>query len=129
MTEELLAAEQLVIGVLQPALAQHLVRQVMRVLQDRQARHQPCRQRWAARMAGVALTKPLLEELPVDLPRQPHQRVAGIDNLIKPRSQQVLLATVPTFVRSHASLARCPEPTESQSAASDQFARKRRHTL
>src|SRR5262249_17941640 len=55
----------------------------------------------------------------------PNQRVPRIDNLIKPRSQQVLLATVPTFVRSHAILARCLERTESQRSASDQFARNR----
>jgi len=53
--EELLAAEVLVIGVLDPALAQHLIGQVIAVLEDRQPRHQPCRQR---RVAGIVGTVP-----------------------------------------------------------------------
>jgi hypothetical protein len=38
--EELLATEVLVIGVLDPALAQHLIGEVISVLEDRQPRHQ-----------------------------------------------------------------------------------------
>ena len=38
--EELLAAEELVIGVLYPALAQDLIGEVVGVLEDRQSRHQ-----------------------------------------------------------------------------------------
>ena len=37
--KELLAAEQLIIGVLDPALAQNLVGQIVHMLEDRQARH------------------------------------------------------------------------------------------
>ena len=51
--EELLAAEELVIGVLDPALAQHLVGQVIGVLEDRQPRHQSRRQRRLARIVRV----------------------------------------------------------------------------
>src|ERR1700689_3408011 len=43
--KELLAAEQLIIGVLDPALAQNLVGKVVHVLEDRKARHQTRRQR------------------------------------------------------------------------------------
>jgi hypothetical protein len=39
MLEELLAAEELVIGVLDPTFAQHLVGEVVGVLEDRQPRH------------------------------------------------------------------------------------------
>src|ERR1700758_2123700 len=54
--KELLAAKQLKIRVLDPALAQRLVRQVMHGLEDRQARHEPRRQ-W--RMPGmIAMTAP-----------------------------------------------------------------------
>src|SRR5258708_38940094 len=43
---------------------------------------------WGA-VAGVAI-----EESPVDLLRQPHQRVAQVDDLVQCRLQQVLLAIV-----------------------------------
>ncbi len=48
MLEELLPAEELVIGVLDPALAQDLVGEVVGVLEDREPRHQPRRQRRTA---------------------------------------------------------------------------------
>ena len=41
--EELLAAEVLAIRIFHPTLAQHLVGEVIGVLEDRQPRHQPCR--------------------------------------------------------------------------------------
>ena len=41
--EELLSAEQLVIGILDPARAQILVGEIMHVLENREPRHQP---RW-----------------------------------------------------------------------------------
>ena len=44
VAEAQLAAEVLVIGVLDPARAQHLVREIVHVLQDEQAGHQPRRQ-------------------------------------------------------------------------------------
>ena len=39
MLEELLAAEELIVGVLDPALAQNLIGEVVTVLEDRQSRH------------------------------------------------------------------------------------------
>jgi hypothetical protein len=46
--EKLLAAEALKVWVLYPALAQHVVGQIVAVLEDRKPRHQPRRQRWTA---------------------------------------------------------------------------------
>jgi hypothetical protein len=63
--EELLAAEELVIGVLDPALAQHFVGQVVGVLEDRQPRHQSRRQWRAARIIGVNRPKLPFQELPI----------------------------------------------------------------
>jgi hypothetical protein len=40
--EELLSAEELKIGVLDSALIQHLIGEVVHMLEDRQARHQAC---------------------------------------------------------------------------------------
>ena len=92
--EELLAAEELVIGVLHPALTQHFVGQIVRVLQDRQPRHQPCRQRRLAGLVAVDRPKPFFQEAPVDRPRQLHQRMVHVDDLIQPRAQQILLAAL-----------------------------------
>src|SRR4051812_49035157 len=62
MLEELLAAEELVIGVLDPTLAQHLVGEVVGVLEDRQPRHHPRRQRRPPGIIGVDLAEPLFQE-------------------------------------------------------------------
>jgi hypothetical protein len=39
----------------------------------------------------------LLQEIPVDLPRQPHQRVAHVDDPIQYRQKQILLPLVAGF--------------------------------
>ena len=91
MLEELLAAEELVIGVLDPALAQHLVGQVVRVLEDRQPRHQPRRQRRPAGVIGVNLAEPLFQKAPVHRARQRHQRMAHVDDLVEPGAEKILL--------------------------------------
>ena len=64
--------------------AQSLVGKVISVLEDRQARHQPRRQRRLARLVGVDCTERPLQKMPIDRPRQLHQRVVHIDDLIKP---------------------------------------------
>jgi hypothetical protein len=64
--EKLLAAKELEIGVLQPTIAQCLVGEIMRVLQDRQARHEPRRQGWASHNVGVDRPEALLQKAPVD---------------------------------------------------------------
>jgi hypothetical protein len=66
--KDLLAAEQLIIGVLDPALAQNLVGEVVHGLEDRQARHQPPRQRRLARVVGIDRAEPLFQKAPVDRP-------------------------------------------------------------
>jgi hypothetical protein len=62
MLEELLATEELVIGVLQPALAQYLIGEVVGVLEDGQARHQARRQWWPAGLIIIDRAELLLEE-------------------------------------------------------------------
>jgi len=90
-----LAAEELIIRVLQPARAQHLVRQIVHVLQDEQPGHQPGRQRRLSRPGRAYAGKPAVEKAPVDLTRQPHQRMAEVDDLLQRRPQQILLTIVP----------------------------------
>jgi hypothetical protein len=87
VAEAQLAAEELVIRVLQPARAQHLVRQVVHVLQDEQPCHQPGRQAGLARTWRAHAGKAPIEKPPIDLARQPHQRMAQIDDLFQRRPQ------------------------------------------
>ena len=95
VAEALLAAEELVIRVLDPARAQHLVGQVVHVLQDEEPGHQPRRQRRLARPWAHTAPKRRSRKAPVDLLRQPHQRMLHVDDLIERRPQQVLLTIVP----------------------------------
>src|SRR6266540_4019803 len=95
MLEELLAAEVLEVRVLHPAITQSLVGKVISVLEDRQPRHQPRRQRRLARLVGVHRTKLLFQKTPVDRPRQLHQGVVHVDDLVKPGAEQILLAALP----------------------------------
>ena len=101
MLEELLPAEVLIIRVLHPALAKHLVRQVVGVFEYHQPRHQPRGQRRLTGAVRVGLPKRPLQECPVCLARQPHQRMAQIDDLVQPRSEQVLFARLTTFPWLH----------------------------
>ena len=64
--EELLAAEVLEIRVLDPALAQRLVGEVVHVLEDGKPRHQPRRQRRVPRLVRVDRSELLFQEAPVD---------------------------------------------------------------
>jgi hypothetical protein len=95
VAEAQFAAEELVIRVLQPARAQCLVRQIVHVLQDQQPGHQPGRQAGLSRAGRTHPGKPGVEKTPIDLPRQPHQRVAEVDDRLQRRPQQVLLTIVP----------------------------------
>src|SRR5260370_14932606 len=101
MLEELLAAEVLEVWVLHPAIAQSLVGKVISVLEDRQPRHQPRRQRRLARLVGVHRTKLLFQKKPVDRPRQLHQGLVHVDDLIKPLTEQILLADLPPPASPH----------------------------
>jgi hypothetical protein len=82
--EELLGAEQLKVQVLDPALAQSLVRKVVHCLQDRKARHEQRRQRRMTRFVRIGRSEPLLEKPPVDGSTELRQRVAHVDDLVEP---------------------------------------------
>jgi hypothetical protein len=47
------------------------------------------------------LAEAVLEEGPVDLPRQPHQRVPHADDLVEPRPEHVPLARFASSGRFH----------------------------
>ena len=89
------------VRVLDPARAQVLVRQVVHRLEDRQARHQPRRQRRMARLVRIDRSEPLLEKPPVDRPAELRQRVAHVDDLVEPRPEQIVLSAVPPLLRPH----------------------------
>jgi len=82
--EELLAAEVLVIRVLNPQRAHGLVAEVVRVLEDRKPRHQPRRQRRPAGAVRIDRAKSLLQEPTIDRLGEPHQGVAHVDDLVEP---------------------------------------------
>jgi len=115
VTEAQFPAEELVIRVLQPARAQHFVRQIVHVLQDQQPRHQSGRQSRLSLARRAYAGKAPVEKTPIDLPRQPHQRVAEVDDLLQRRPQQILLPVVPRL-RHRAPNADDIRPTESQIA-------------
>ena len=102
--EELLAAEVLVIRVFEPQLAHDLVAEIIGVLEDREPRHQPRRQRRPAGPVLIDGAECRFQEAPVDRPRQPHQRVIHVDDLIEPRAKQILLAALPPFPWPHRTL-------------------------
>jgi hypothetical protein len=102
--EKLLAAEELVIGVLHPTLAQHLVGEVVGVLEDAKPRHQARRQRRLAGAVRVDLPERLFQKAPIHRARQRHQRMLHVDDLIKPGAEQVLLAAVSPLPRPHPNL-------------------------
>ena len=91
MQEVLLAAEVLVIGVLDPTGAEHLVRQIVRVLQDSEAGHQPGRQRRLAGRVGVNLAEFAPDERPVDQTAKPYEFVPHVDDLVEPCPEEIIL--------------------------------------
>jgi hypothetical protein len=99
--EELLAAKQLKIRVLDPALAKGLVGVIVHVLEDGEPRHRPRRQRRAGWNNGVNRAEPLLQKAPVDGRGELGQRMAHVDNLIESRSKQILLPAVPWLLWPH----------------------------
>ncbi len=89
MLEVIKAAEMLVVRVLHPARAHHLVRQVEDVLQEVQPDHQPRRQ---PRPSDLRVERPerRLEHPPVDHLRQPDHLVARIDDVAQAGAEQVI---------------------------------------
>ena len=63
--------------------------------EDEQTRHQTDRQRRLAVAGRVNLAQPPVEEAPVDLSGQPHQRMAHVDDPLQHRPEQVRLPIVP----------------------------------
>jgi hypothetical protein len=90
-----------VIGVLQPAIAQSLIGEVVHVLEDGEARHQPRGQGRLSRAVGVGRVQLAFQEIPIDGTGHSHKGMGGIDDLIEARAQQVLLAPVLTFGGPH----------------------------
>src|SRR5215210_766799 len=100
----------------------------MHVLEDRQARHQPRRQRRASEGVRIDHPKPLLEEAPVDRSRELHHRMSEVDNLVEPRPEDIALPRLPTFLRPHESPRRRPRCSQGITAPMpDQCARKPVH--
>ena len=116
MLEELLAAKELVIGILDPARAQILVGEIMHVLEDREPRHQPRRQRRMAGLVGIDRAEPLLEKAPVDRAAELRQRVVHVDDLVEPRLEEIILPAVPPLLGPHRiTLRQADGETESRS--------------
>src|SRR5437660_489819 len=63
--------------------------------------YQPRRQRRLARFVGVHRPERILQKTPIDRPPQLHQRAFHVDDLIKPRAEQILLAGLPSLAWSH----------------------------
>src|SRR5471032_705954 len=101
MLEKLLAAEVLVIGVLDPALAQRLIRQVVGVLEDDQPGHQSGRQRRMAGIIRVDLPEATFQEAPIHRPRQRDQWMLQVDDLIEPGAKQILFTRLSSFPWPH----------------------------
>ena len=91
MLEERLAGEMLIVGVLDPAGDDRLIRQPPGVLQIEQPSHQP-RFRRRPPLAGRRKPRPLaVKHLPIDQGRQLHQLVPRVDHVDQPRTQQIIL--------------------------------------
>lgn len=78
----------LIIGIHDPTSAQHLIPEIVHVLQNEQAGDKP---RWQAELSETSLAHratAVIQNLPVDQRRQPHQRGARVDDLIEGRSNR-----------------------------------------
>ena len=99
--KELFATEELIIGIFDPALAQNLVREIVHVFEDGEPGHQPRGQRRASRNVGVDRAEAFFEKVPINGLRKLRQSVVHIDDLIKPRLEQIVLTAVPPLLRPH----------------------------
>src|SRR6476646_2616841 len=105
MLEELLPTKELEIGILDPAVTQRLIAQVVHVLEKRQACHQPRRQRRAAGAIRIDRSELHLQKPPIDRARKLYQRMRQINDPIQPGAEQILL---PGSCRSRGRLAYPP---------------------
>src|SRR6266540_3706768 len=94
MPEHRFAAEILEIRVLYPPVAQRLVREIVHVLEDQKPGYQPRRQRRLSRPYAAYRTEALCQKIPIDLRREPHQRMAEVDDRLQRRAKQVVLTVV-----------------------------------
>jgi hypothetical protein len=88
------AAEILEIRVLYPPVAQRLVREVVHVFEDEQPGHQPCWHRWLSRPDATYRAEALRQKVPTNLRRDPHQRMAKVDDRLQRLAKQAVLAVV-----------------------------------
>jgi hypothetical protein len=108
----LLAAEELVIGALDPARAKILVGEIVHVLEDRKRGHQPRRQRRVSGLVRIDRAEPPLEKAPVDRPAELRQRVIEVDDLVEPGLERIVLPAVPSLFGPHRITS--AKPTERQ---------------
>ncbi len=101
MAEELLAAEVLEIGVLQPSFAELFVREVEGVLEEGQAGHEAGGQGRLSGSVAVDGAEVRLEGGPCDLVGELHEGVLEVDDLIEPGAEEVGLSAVAPFLGSH----------------------------
>src|SRR5262245_25026502 len=94
VAEHHLTAEILKIRVLDPPVAQRLVREIVHVLEDEQSGYQSCRQRRLPRPAAIDRTEASRQEVPINLRRQTNQRLAKVDDLLQRRTKQIVLTIV-----------------------------------
>jgi hypothetical protein len=125
--EDLLAAEELAIGILDPARPQILVGEIMHVPEDQRPRHQPRWQRRLSDLVGIDRAEPLLEGSPVDRPTELRQRVVHVDDLVEPRLEEITLPAVPPLLGPHRITSAKPTGGTESRHRSDQFVRKQTH--
>src|SRR5260370_11823401 len=95
MPEHHFAAEILEIRVLYPPVAQRLVREIVHMFEDEQPGHQPCWQWRLPRPYATYRAEALRQKIPINLRREPHQRMAKIDDLLQNPAKQIVLAVIP----------------------------------
>jgi hypothetical protein len=101
VAKKLLAAKQLIIGVLEPARAQDLVGEIVHRLQDREPCHQPRGQRRMPAPVAISGAELVLQKAPIDQPPELRQRVVHVHDLIEPRREHVVLPASPLVPRTH----------------------------
>ena len=80
----------------------------MHVLENEQPSHQPRRQWRLPRPGATDRTKPSRQETPINLRREPHQRMAKVDDLLQSGTKQIVLAVVAWLAHG------CPPDSESR---------------
>ena len=99
--EKLLAAEDLAIGVLDPARAQILIGEFVHVLEDRKPSHQSRRQWRVSGLVGIDRAEPPLEKAPGDRAAELGEWVIRIDDLVEPGLEKIVLPAVPPLPGPH----------------------------